>query len=90
LGQIQYVFMEYIEGSDLYEIWPLSSPEREYSVACTLQNYVQQLRSVKFAHSHVPGPIQASGEPMQCRGFYFRDIGAGPFHSYAAMNAWYS
>ncbi|KAH0579174.1 hypothetical protein H2248_003327 [Termitomyces sp. 'cryptogamus'] len=86
----QYLFMECIEGDDLYEIWPSLSSERKYSVACTLQNYVQQLRAVKLPNSDVPGPIQASGEPLRCEGHHFPDIGAGPFPSYTALTAWYN
>ncbi|KAF5385040.1 hypothetical protein D9615_000876 [Tricholomella constricta] len=86
----QFLLMEYVEGSDIYEIWPSLSLWRRFRVVWTLRGYVQQLRALELPNKGIPGPIQASGAPLLCQGHYFSERGAGPFGSYAAMTAWYN
>ncbi|KIM41957.1 hypothetical protein M413DRAFT_141518 [Hebeloma cylindrosporum] len=86
----QYLFMEYVEGSDFYEIWPSLSLWRRFKVAWTLRGYVRQLRAINLQNKDIPGPIQPSGAPLKCQGHYFSEIGAGPFKPYSALTAWYN
>ncbi|KIM35821.1 hypothetical protein M413DRAFT_325407 [Hebeloma cylindrosporum] len=86
----QYVFMEYVDGSDFYEIWPSLSLWSRFMVAWTLRGYIRQLRAIELPNPDIPGPIQPSGAPLKCQGHYFSERGAGPFHSYSAMTAWYN
>jgi serine/threonine protein kinase len=89
-GGYKYLFMEYVEGSDLYEIWPSLSLWRRFMVAWTLRGYVHQLRAMELPNKDIPGPIQPSGAPLRCEGHYCSERGAGPFKSYSAMTAWYN
>ena len=86
----QYLFMEYVEGSDLYEIWPSLSLWRRFMVVWTLRGYIRQLRAIELPNKDIPGPIQPSGVPSMCQGHHFSERGAGPFKSYSAMTAWYN
>ena len=84
------IFMEYVEGRDLREVWPSLSIWSRFKLAWVLRGYVRQLRKVKLPYQGIPGPINALGPtPIKCRGHYFPEISAGPFPSYTAMSAWF-
>jgi len=84
------IFLEYVEGRDLYEVWPSLSIWSRFKLAWVLRGYIRQLRKVKPPHQDIPGPINPLGPtPLKCKGHYFPDIKAGPFSSYAALSAWY-
>jgi len=84
------IFMDYVEGHDLEDVWPSLSIWSRFKVAWVLRGYIRQLRKVKLPHQVIPGPINALGPtPLKCMGHYFPDISAGPFPSYAALTAWY-
>lgn len=51
----QYLFMEYVEGSDLYEIWPSLSLWRRFMVAWTLRGYIRQVRAIELPNKDIPG-----------------------------------
>ena len=84
------MFMEYIEGRDLHEVWPSLNIWSRFIVAWVLRGCVRQLRKVKPPHQDIPGPLNALGPtPLKCKEHYFPDITAGPFPWYTALSAWY-
>jgi hypothetical protein len=68
----QWLLIEYVEGSDLYEIWPSLSLWRKFMLVWTLRRHIQQLRAIELPNK----PIQPSGVPLKCGGFWFPDVGA--------------
>ena len=83
------IFMDYVEGRDLHEVWPTLSIWGRLKLAWVLRGYIRQLRKVKPPHPDIPGPLNALGPiPLKCKGHYFPDISAGPFPSYTALSAW--
>ncbi|PSS29881.1 hypothetical protein PHLCEN_2v2612 [Hermanssonia centrifuga] len=83
-----YVFMEYIEGTDLAVAWPNLGWRKRLRIIWKLRTYVAQLRKVEVPD--VPGRLDGTGRPLRCIGHFFTDDGAGPFASYAAMSAWFA
>ncbi|KAJ3557893.1 hypothetical protein NM688_g1226 [Phlebia brevispora] len=83
-----YVFMEYVQGEDLINIWPSLSWWHRFKIVWTLRSYVQQLRKVFVPP--VPGPVDGSGQALVCMGHFFTEAGDGPFSSYAKLSAWYA
>jgi hypothetical protein len=84
------MFMEYVEGRDLHEVWPSLSIWSRFKLAWVLRGYIRQPRKFKPPHPDIPGPLNALGPtPLKCTGHYFPDIKAGPFASYLALSAWY-
>ena len=84
------IFMEYVKGHDLHELWPSLSIWSRFKLAWVLRGYIRQLRKVKPPHQDIPGPINALGPtPLKCKGHYFPEIRAGPFPSYTAFSAWF-
>ncbi|KAG6822727.1 hypothetical protein H0H92_012794 [Tricholoma furcatifolium] len=86
----QYLLMEYVDGSDLHELWPTLSLWRRIRITWVLRSYVRQLRAVELPNDDIPGPFDASGAPLVCEGHHFTRGGSGPFASYAAMTKWYN
>jgi hypothetical protein len=83
--------MPYIEGDDSETVWPSPSLWGKLNVAWTIRGYIRQLRRVSLdPNRNIPGPIDGSGNPLQCVGRYFTDIGAGPFTLYDLMTSWYA
>lgn len=82
-GECGFLEMEYIEGVDLYEIWPTASWFTRLKIIWTLRGYIRQLRRVKPPFPEVPGPVSADGEPHPCFGLSGSiDNGIGPFATY--------
>lgn len=84
-----WIFMEFIPGEDLKDIWESLSTLNKLWVAWTLRGYVAQLRAVHLASRDLPGPIDGSGSALRCIGHYFTEMGAGPFASYQEMSSWF-
>ncbi|KAF7797551.1 hypothetical protein EIP86_008751 [Pleurotus ostreatoroseus] len=80
--------MQYIEGADLIDLWPSLSWWRRLRIVWTLRGYISQLRKVKVAS--VPGPIDATGEPLRCSGNWFTEAGDGPFPTYHHLASWFN
>ena len=71
----KYLFMEYVEGSDLYEIWPSLSLWRRFMVAWTLRGYVRQLRAMELPNKDIPGrpgPFNRRGRLYGAKGIISR------------------
>ncbi|KAG6820578.1 hypothetical protein H0H93_014805 [Arthromyces matolae] len=85
-----FLFMEYVDGSDLYQVWPTLSLWRRIQVAWTLRGYVHQLRTIELPSKVIPGPFDGTGTPLVCEGHHFTEGGSGPFASYTAMADWYN
>ena len=84
-----WVFMEYIGGRNLEEAWPSLSVFKKLWIIWKLRDYVHQLRRIPLAEPRTPGPVDGSGKPQRCIGYYFTELSAGPFASYAELTAWY-
>lgn len=82
-GSTTYLVMECIEGDSLKDRWPHLSLWSRLSVAWTLRGYVAQLRRLRRS---VPGTLPGG----RCNGPLFTEDGAGPFHSYSDMIAWFN
>ncbi|KZT73239.1 hypothetical protein DAEQUDRAFT_662542, partial [Daedalea quercina L-15889] len=84
-----WVFMEYVPGRALEEAWSSLNIVTKLWIAWKLRDYIHQLRRVPLPEPRVPGPIDGSGEQRRCLGYYFTELDAGPFASYAKLAAWY-
>ena len=84
-----WVFMEYVGGRNLEEAWPSLSFFTKLWVMWKLRDCIHQLRQIPLAEPRTPGPIDGSGEPQRCIGYYFTELSVGPFASYADLAAWY-
>jgi len=84
-----WIYVEFIPGEDLKDIWESLSMLNKLWVAWTLQKYVAQLHAVHLASRNLPGPIDGSGSTLRCIGHYFTKMGASPFTSYQEMSSWF-
>jgi hypothetical protein len=85
-----WIFVEFIPGEDLKDIWESLSTLNKLWVAWTLRGYVAQLHAVHLASRNLPGPIDGSGSALRCIGHYFTEMGAGPFASYQEISSWFA
>lgn len=88
-SRLRYIFMDYVEGDTLENLWPSMSWSERMRVLWTLRGYIQQLHSVPMLNVGVPGPFDASEKAYLCRGQFFTEDGAGPFSNYLDMAAWF-
>ncbi|KAI0370548.1 kinase-like protein [Pilatotrama ljubarskyi] len=90
-GGRKAVVMDYIPGKTLKECWSDLSLWQRMRVLWTIRGYIRQLRRIRSAEpvatATFPGPL--GNEPQLCFGPMFTEYGAGPFHSYEEMAAWY-
>ena len=62
VGSFNYIFMSYIEGHSLAELWPSLSPELKRSVQSQLGKILQCLRQMPLQSKYL-----GSGDPPICR-----------------------
>ncbi|KAF5316615.1 hypothetical protein D9619_006406 [Psilocybe cf. subviscida] len=89
---IYIIVMDYIQDSNLAEVWPTYSLWQKIRVAFTLRRYVRQLRWVEAPLGTLPGPLSEQG-PQAC------DVSSifgrirprrGPFNSYKELSDFFN
>jgi hypothetical protein len=88
-SQAKWIIMDYINGNTLETEWPRMSWWKRLHTVWWARRYLQELRQVPIPNPNVPGPFDDSGQSYECRGYYFTEDGAGPFHSYLDMAGWF-
>ncbi|EJU00538.1 hypothetical protein DACRYDRAFT_54027 [Dacryopinax primogenitus] len=84
-----YIVMDYVDGEDLITLWPKLSLWRKLYVVWTIRRYIQKLRAWRPPKPDIPGPIDASGEPVDCECPQFGEWPQGPFANYSELCAWF-
>jgi hypothetical protein len=85
-----WIVMDYVNGTTLNAEWPRMSWWKRLRTMWLARRYIQELRKLPILNPDVPGPFDDSGRSYKCHGYYFTEDGAGPFHSYLDMAAWFN
>lgn len=81
--QCGYIVMDYVEGNTVSDVWESLPSEQRAAVIEQVANIVSQLQELRFDQ---PGPLGGG----RCRGYWFSDYEAGPFHDKTEFNDWFS
>ncbi|OJD18253.1 hypothetical protein AJ78_01692 [Emergomyces pasteurianus Ep9510] len=79
--------MDFIEGSSVQECWEHLSEAERVDVVTQVASMITALHSIPVPQQQ-PGPVGC--RTCLARGFWFTDMGAGPFGSKEELEAWFN
>jgi len=88
-GNVDFVYMELVEGDTLEQRWPSLSAEERWEISKQLRGMLKSLASLEQKDLFIGGPTR---QPLQDRIFtYLRPkSGKGPFSSVKEFHDWYT
>ncbi|KAK2796763.1 hypothetical protein FQN50_009444 [Emmonsiellopsis sp. PD_5] len=82
-----YIVMDFIEGDTLQDLWEALSQAQREDVVSQVASMFLALQSAEVPQQQ-PGPVDC--QLCKAKGYWFSDIGGGPFKDIAAMQAWFN
>ncbi|THC96298.1 hypothetical protein EYZ11_004203 [Aspergillus tanneri] len=84
------ILMDFVDGTSIEQCWGDLSQAARVDVVSQVASMINALRSIALSQEQQqqPGPVDCKG--CVARGYWFTDIGAGPFNSKKHLEAWFN
>lgn len=82
------IVMDFVEGRSVEECWEHLNEAERADVVTQVASMITTLQSIPVPQQQQPGPVNC--RTCLARGFWFADMGAGPFGSKEDLEAWFN